>query len=251
MSFKIIDKKLLRKSFETSVLVPIRRDIRVYKMLEGLAKQSYKSFVLLIANDSREPFLKKKDFPDNLSYVYYHSDSEDMMSYEKLNFLVEQVRTPVTAILDSDAEPYPGWLEDLVPLVKKEKVVAKGREAEPIGWCAANLVFDSRTLKQNKFDEKLLVCADSELGMRLEAKGYKLVIPEKGWVYHNMISSGVRLSRVFPPARDDIYIALKSKDTGFLTRKILRNSYNVFHNGVQLVIYVLAWPFVFLRNLFK
>jgi hypothetical protein len=247
--FKIIDKKLLKKNFETSVLVPIRRDIRVYKMLDCLSRQKYANFVLLISNDSKEPFLKKSDFPKNLSYIYYHDEDEKMMSYEKLNFLISQVKTEIAAILDSDAEPYDGWLEDLVPLAKKEKAVIKGREAEPIGWCAANLVFKTEILKENKFDEKLLVCADSELGMRLEKKGYKLIIPDKGWVYHNMISSGIRLSRVIPPAKDDIYIALKYRSTKFLIRKIFRNAYNVFHNGAQLGIYIVAWPYVALRNL--
>lgn len=239
MNFNIIEKRLEKKKFETSVLLPIRQDKKVFKLLECLKRQKYKDFVLLIANDSKEPYLKKEDFPKELNYIYYHSPEEKYSTFYKLNFLAEEVKTPFAAITESDCEPSENWLKELIPIVKKEKTVIKGCEARPIGCCTANLVFPSELLKNTKFDDNAPIVADYEWGMNLEKKGHKLkFFSDKGLVFHNLLTGKPRLNRIIPCAKDDVYIAFKYKDPKFLIRKFLRNGYNAFTAIVQILLYL-------------
>lgn len=249
---KIIAKRLLKNNFETSVLLAFKQDKRVFNLLKALGKQEYKNFVVLIANDSEEPFLKDKDIPKNLSYVYYHSKEGTSFPYDKINFLGDKVRTKFVAITETDCEPSPGWLRELVPLVK-DKIVIKGCEARPIGCCTANLVFKSDVLKKVKFDEiNAPLIADYEWGMALEKAGYKLDFQnDKGLVFHNTLTGKPRFNRIIPAARDEVSIAFKHKNPGFLWHKILRNFYNIFNSVCLTLLYIFFVPYFFVKRIFK
>ena len=253
MSFNIIEKRLEKNRFETSILLPIRRDKKVFRLLECLKKQKYKDFILLIANDSKEPYLKKEDFPDEINFIYFHTPEEKYSTFDKLNFLAENIKTPFTAITESDCEPSPEWLEEIIPLVKKEKTVIKGCEARPVGCCTANLAFPSKILKDNKFDVDAPIVADYEWGMNLEKKGYKVkIFNDRGLVFHNLIINKPRLNRIIPCAKDDVYISFKYKDPKFLFRKILRNGYNVFVGITQILLYLFIFiPYFYSKYLIK
>ena len=251
MPFIVQEKNLKKNNFEISVLVPIRRDKKMHKLLECLGKQTYKNFIVLIANDSKEPYLKKEDFPKNLNYIYYHSDEEKFSTFYKLNFLADKVSTPFVAITESDCEPSATWLEELMPIVKREKGIIKGPEARPIGYCTANFVLPSSILKQNKFDLNVPIVADYDWGMNLEKKGFKFTFcNDKGLVYHNLVTGKARFNRIIPCARDDVYMAFKYKDSNFMLRKILRNGYNVLVGISQIFLYIFIFiPYFGLKKL--
>lgn len=252
MGFKIILKNLNKREFETSILVPIRQDKKMYKLLDCLSKQKYKNFVLLIANDSKEPYLKKQDFPENLNYIYYHSPEEKYSTFDKLNFLGEKIDTPYAAITESDCEPSENWLADLIPIVKKEKTVIKGCEARPVGCCTGNLVFPSEILKKVKFDLNIPIVADYEWAMNLERQGYNLKFyNDKGLVFHNLVTGKARLNRIIPCARDDVYMAFKYKSGKFIWRKILRNGFQIFEGILTLLAYIYYFFYFSIKKIFK
>lgn len=256
MTFKIISKNLKRKNFETSVILPIRADKKVYNLLKQLSNQKYSNFVLLIANDSKIPYLKKENFPKNLSYKYYHTSEEKYSTFEKLNFLIDQVATPYLAITESDCEPSESWLSELLPIVKKEKCVIKGSEARPIKWCTSNLVMPSSIAKKEKFDINIPIAGDYDQGIRIEKKGYPFkILTHKGLVYHNILTGKARFNRIIPCARDDVYMAIKYRSPGFLWHKILRNGYAMFNGLSQNILYAFFLPYLlikkFINNLFN
>lgn len=252
MGFKIINKRIRKKSYETSVLLPIREDKKIHKFLSCLARQRYKDFILLIANDSRKPYLKDEDFPKNLDYVYYHSQEEKYSTFDKLNFLAEKTKTKYSAITESDCEPSPDWLSDLIPIVKEKNIVVKGCEARPIGCCTANLVFPSSILKKIRFDVNIPIVGDFEWGMNLEKHGHPVhMINNKGLVFHNLVTGKARLNRIIPCARDDVYMAFKYKNPIFLAIKILRNGYNIFFGISQILLYMFYVPYFLIKFLFR
>jgi len=252
MDFKIIHQNLKKKKFEISVLVPIRKDDRVFKLLEGLSNQKYKDFVLLIANDLKEPCLKKEDFPSDLNYIFYHTPEEKYSTFDKLNFLADKVKTPFTAITESDCEPSETWLSDLIEIVKKENTVIKGCEARPIGCCTANLIFPSEILKKIKFDTGIPIVGDYEWGMNLEKHGYKIKkCSTQGLVFHNLITGKPRFNRIISWAKDDVAMAFKYQSPKFLFRKVQR-SIVVISSGIgALISYLFYIPYFFFKNLFK
>lgn len=249
MSFKLINKRLLKNKFETSVLLFLRQDARVFKLLESLGKQEYKDFIVLIANDSKTPYLQDKDIPNNLSYIYYHSDEEKYSPYDKINFLADKIETKFAALTESDCEPGPRWLADLLPLARKSKNVIKGCEARPIGCCTANLVFPAEIIKKVKFDKDIPLIADYEWGMALEKAGYKIDYAGNGLVFHNTLTGKPRFNRIIPAARDEVYIAFKYKKPEFLIHKILRNGYNIFNGLCLTLLYILFVPYFFIKRL--
>jgi hypothetical protein len=252
MEFNIIDKNLKRKDFETSILLPIRQDKRAYVLLNSLARQKYKNFVLLIANDSKEPFFKKEDFPKGLNYIYYHTPEEKYTQYEKLNFLINEVKTPYSAITESDCIANENWLSDLIPIVKKDKQPLKGCEVRPLGCCTANLLLPTDILKEVKFDENIAIIGDYEFGMALEKSGHKLtVFTDRGRIYHNLGLGKPQYNRIIPCARDETYVAFKYKDMAFLKKKILRNGYNAFFGISEIFLMVFYYiPYFYLKKLF-
>ena len=249
MDLKIISQKGHNKDAEISVLVPIREDKRIYNLLERLSRQKYKKFILIIANDSKKPYLKEKDFPKEINYIYYHTPNPKYSTFEKLNFLIDKVKTPYLAITESDCEPSDNWLYELVPLVKKEKIVIKGGEARPISWCTSNLIMPSSIAKKEKFDKNIPIVADYEWGMNIEKKGYGFkILTQEGLVYHNLLTGKARLNRVIPCARDDVYISLKHKNIKFLWNKILRNSYSAFVGISQNLLYIWFIPYLWFKR---
>ncbi len=254
MEFRIIEQNLTKKKFETSVLLPIRQDKRVHALLASLSNQKYKNFVLLIANDSKEPYIKKEEFPKNLNYIYYHTPEEKYSQYEKLNFLIDKIETPFAAITESDCVANENWLSDLIPIAKKENTSAiKGCEIRPLGCCTANLLMPTKILKEVKFDDNISIIADYELGMALEKHGYKLkIFNDRGRVYHNLTSGKPNYKRIIPCARDETYIAFKYKDKSFLWKKILRNGYNAFFGISEIVLSVFIFlPYFYFKGLFS
>jgi len=251
MSFKLILKRLAKSRFEVSVLIPIREDKKIHKLLDKLSKQTYKNFIILIANDSKEPYLKDSDFPKNLSYAYYYAKEQKYSTFDKLNFLADRVKTPFAAITESDCEPHENWLYDLVPIVKKEKTVIKGCEARPVGCCTANLIFPSEILKKIKFDTNVPIVADYEWGMNLEKRGHPIrFYSDKGVVFHNLITGKPRLNRIIPCARDEVAIAFKYKDPRFLFNKIMRNGYNILVSLSQMFLIIFYYvPYFFVKSL--
>ncbi len=252
MEFKIISQNLNKKKFETSVLLPIRQDKRVYALLTSLSNQKYKNFVLLIANDSKEPYIKKEEFPKKLNYIYYHTPEEKYSQYEKLNFLIDKIETPYVATTESDCEPSEEWLSELITIVKKEDTAIKGCEARPVGSCTANLIMPTKILKEVKFDDKIAVIADFELGMNLQRHGYPLkTYNDKGKVFHNLGIGKPNYKRIIPCARDEVYIAFKYKDKDFIWKKILRNGYNAFFGVSEILLSVFIFiPYFYLKGLF-
>lgn len=251
MDLKVIYKKVRDKDCEVSVLVPIREDKRMYTLLNKLAKQKYKKFILMIANDSKEPYLKEKDFPKELNYVYYHSPNPKYSTFEKLNFLIDNVKTPYLAITESDCEPSENWLSELVPLVKKENCVIKGCEARPMSWCTANLIMPSEVAKKEKFDTNIPIVGDYEWGMNIEKKGYKFkILSQEGMVYHNLLTGKARFNRIIPCAQDDVYMAIKYKSPGFLWHKVLRNGYQALLGISQTILYIWFIPYLFIKKTF-
>lgn len=252
MDFKIISQNLKNKKPEISVLVPIREDKRMYTLLDRLAKQKYKKFILIIANDSKEPYLKEKDFPKGINYIYYHSPNPKYSTFEKLNFLIDKVKTPYLAITESDCEPSENWLEELMPLVKKEKCVIKGCEARPIRWCTANLVMPSEIAKKEKFDTNIPIVGDYEWGMNIEKKGYKFkILSQEGMVYHNLLTGKARLNRIIPCARDDAYMSIKYKSPNFLWHKVLRNGHMALVGISQIILYLWFVPYLWIKKSIK
>lgn len=253
MAFRVISKRVLKQKFEVSVLMPIREDKKVYKLLENLSKQNYKEFILLIANDSKKPYLKDSDFPKNLNYIYYYAPEQKYSTFDKLNFLATKIKTPYSAITESDCEPHENWLSDLVPIVKKEKTVIKGCEARPIGCCTANLIFPTEILKNTKFDVDIPVVADYEWGMNLQKRGTPIKFyNDKGIVFHNLITGRPRLNRIIPCAKDEVAIAFKYKNPEFLINKILRNGYNIFVAISQTFLIIFYYiPYFFFKSLKK
>lgn len=250
--FEPILKKVKSKKYETSVLVPIREDKRIYALLKALSKQKYKNFLVMIANDSKKPYLNEKDFPKNLNYVFYHSPESIYSTFDKLNFLIDQVKSPYAAITESDCIPSDSWLSELIPAVRKEKKVLKGIEARPVGCCTANLVFPSPIGKKIKFDTSIPIVADFEWGMNLEKQGHKIkFLNDKGLVYHNLVTGKARFNRIIPCAKDDVAMAFKYKSPGFLWRKILRNGYEVFRGISQNLFYLVYTPYFAVKSLFK
>lgn len=252
MAFKVISSSIKGRNFETSVLIPIRRDSRVYNLLKSLSMQKYRGFIVLIANDSKEPCLKKEDFPKNLNYVYYHSPEEKYSTFDKLNFLADKVKTPFVAITESDCEPSKEWLSDLIPIVKREKSVIKGGEARPIGCCTSNLAMPSQILRKIRFDTNIPIVADYEFGMNLAKKGYNFkIINNKGVVFHNLVTGKPRINRIIPCSKDEVAIAFKYRDAGFLFKKILRNGYNIFVGLAQTFLYLIFVPYFLIKSVFK
>jgi hypothetical protein len=243
MDFQIIYSNIKRKKFETSVLVPIRRDNRVYDLLEGLSKQKYKNFVLLIANDSIEPAIKKEEFPKNLNYIYYHTPEEKYSTFDKLNFLGEQVNTPLTAITESDCIPHPNWLSELVPIAKKEKALIKGCEIRPTHWGSANLIFQSEIIKNVKWDIDADIFGDYEWGFSVKKHGYPVKFCKfEGPVLHNLTQNKPRFDRIIPSARADMYVAMKHREEKLVGKKILRNGYIAFNNLAQILFMIYYIP---------
>lgn len=248
MDLKIIDSSLHKKNFETSVLLPIRQDKRVHKLLEGLSKQKYTNFVLMIANDSKEPCLKKEDFPKNLNYIYYHTPEEKYSTFDKLNFLSEKVETPICAITESDCEVSPDWLKELVPIAKKEKTVIKGCEIRPISCCTANLVFPTEILKKVKFDTGSDIFGDYEWGINVKKQGYDVKACNfSGPVFHNLTSGKPRFDRIIPSAKADMYIAFKHRELKLISKKIYRAGYNTINNFLQMIVMIIIMPYYYFK----
>lgn len=248
MDFKIIDSNLKKKNFETSVLLPIRADKRMHDFLEGLSKQKYRNFVLLIANDSKVPYLKKEDFPKNINYIYYHTPEEKYSTFEKLNFLAEQVKTPISAVTESDCIPHENWLSDLVPIAKKEKSLIKGCEIRVGGWGSANLVFQSEILKNVKWDPDADIFGDYEYGFSVQEHGYPVKFCGfEGPVIHNLTSGKPRFDRIIPSARADIYTAMKHRDQKLISKKFLRNLYISFNYLSQAFFMLVYMPYYYFK----
>jgi hypothetical protein len=243
MNFQVLHSRLNKKNFETSILLPIRKDNRMHDFLKALSKQTYKNFVLLIANDSKEPFLKKEDFPKNINYIYYHTPEEKYSTFEKLNFLARQVKSPIAAITESDCIPHPNWLKELVPIAKKEKTIIKGCEVRPIGWGSANLVFQSEILKNVPLDTNADIFGDYEWGFNVKKHGYPVKFCMfDGLVMHNLTTNKPRFDRIIPSARADMYVAMKHRDEKLVLRKILRNGYIAFNNLAQIIFMIYYIP---------
>ncbi|MBR9705316.1 glycosyltransferase family 2 protein [Candidatus Pacearchaeota archaeon] len=249
MTFKPIFKNLSKdlNKFETSVLLPIRQDKRMFNFLKGISKQKYSDFVLLIANDSNEPYLKLEDFPKNLNFIFYHTPNERYSTFQKLNFLASVVKTPISAITESDCVPSENWLSDLVPIAKKEKSLIKGCEIRPLGWGSANLVFQSEILKKVGYDLGADLFGDYEFGYNVQRHGYPVKYTGfKGAVIHDLTQNKPAFHRIIPSAKADLYVSLKHRDQNLLKRKILRNFYISFNYLAQaLVIFALLPKYYF------
>jgi len=93
----------------TVVIPTYERQNRLGPLLESLEQQSYKSFEVVIVDQSEEPW-PDRDKSWELDLLYYHTDIADVVHAR--NKGAEMARGDILAFLDDDCVPEMDWLEN-------------------------------------------------------------------------------------------------------------------------------------------
>jgi GT2 family glycosyltransferase len=201
----------------------------VAKCLDGLRKQTYKNFSVIMvdngSNDGSAEFVSKK-YPE----VEIEALSENLGFSIANNIAVESVETEYVVLLNNDAVPHPNWLENLLNAIKDHPeagfaaskmlffdnpttidrtgdiyttggtALLRGRgqlsdnytDREWVfGACAGAALYKTRMLKDvGLFDEDFfLVYEDVDLSFRAQLRGFKCLYVPDAIVYHLASSS--------------------------------------------------------------
>ena len=201
----------------------------IEKCLNGLRKQTYKSFsIILVDNGSYDGSLKlvQKKYPEVKTIAL----TENLGFATANNIAIKSVQTEYVALLNNDAVPHPEWLEHLMKALQKNpeagfaaskmlfyhnpKVIdragdvyttaatallrGRGKPSETynnqewvFGACAGAALYRTRMLEDiGLFDEDFfLLYEDVDLSFRAQLRGYKCLYVPKAIVYHMASSS--------------------------------------------------------------
>ena len=226
---------------EVTVVIPThRRETRLAFALDALAEQTLPRdrFEVIVVRDSADGSLTAPPPGLEVRFLTLPGPGPAM----RRNHGWRQARAPLVAFTDDDCRPAPDWLERMVGASDGADAILEGRtEPDPdeshlhygiartIHVIAAdrwyqtcNIAYPRRLLERlDGFDEELAFhCEDTDLGLRAEKLGARLVFVDEAIVRHAVhvrsfgaaVSDAARLDAEpailarYPEHRDELYL---------------------------------------------
>ena len=255
-SVKIIFDNSRQRSVEVSVIVPIRDDPRVYRLIDALKLQKFKNFEVIFINDAPKPFIDTSKIPKNLNVKIIHS-TKPLNIAKKLNVGAKYALGKYYAITETDCVPSKSWLFDTYAYIKtKKNTLLKGNEARNQDVSLANLVFSPSCIKDCPLDEEFHYLSDVQWLRQLNEKGFKIDLKNIGPLYHECYGKGnywKKTKRHFKDMLEYTYLYLKYPSKDFkknFTWFLLNQIHGLIVSMIVLVLVVISAPFYFIKARF-
>lgn len=225
-----------------SVLVSVRDDRRIQNLLAAFQQFDTRQFLVCIANDlCPEPFIKS--LPDPLyGFIIHHHRQRSIA--DKINSLIEHARTDWVIVLESDAVPTQGWLEDIARIIRTEQKDAVHLCGEIYAKLPnLNNVLFRRRPEIPKHESDTYYANDTGWFLACEQRGIPIVKHDRrGLVFHDTNTSSA-YRRFLLYARDYGYLAAKYHNFAFAKRKVLEESYHLVRGLINLPLFIVCFLF--------
>ena len=207
-----------------SVLIPVRNDFRVNRLLEVLALQARDDMQVCIINDLKpDPIITA--LPSPLKGTILHSDS-DITLGEKLATLLERSQGEWVVYVESDTIPHKNWVEDMMNLIEEAAPGAVHQGGEIFAKSRnLNNFFFKRGLKVPRYERGLYWAQDTVWFMACENAGIPIIRHDlEAVLFHDArVSEGDM--RFFKYAIDYAYLAAQDGQFELLKRRLLAEGY--------------------------
>jgi len=212
------------KACKLSILVPVRNDKRVFKLLDALKLQILPCAHVCIINDLKpSPLLR--ELPNPIQGVIFHS-SKDMTIAEKTNALLAHATGEWVVFIESDTIPHKDWLTEILALCASgnPSAIHQGGEMYVKGRNFNNFLF-RRDLGVPPFDNEMQYAQDTAWFTNCETKGIP-IIPHSmhALIFHDALTLEGDM-RFFKFAHDYALIAIQTRNGAFFRRRLLAESY--------------------------
>ena len=232
-----------------SILIPVRNDNRIFKLLDALKLQILPCVHICILNDLK-PTPLLQNLPDPIQGIIFHS-SNDMTIAEKANALLANATGEWVVYIESDTIPHKEWLEDILTICASENPLAihQGGEIFVKSRNFNNFLF-RRDLSVPAFTDAIKYAQDTAWFMNCDKSGL-LIVPHimQALIFHDARKPEGDM-RFLGFAHDFSLIAAQTHDGAFFWRKFLAEAFYLIRGAVSLLALVLYYTFFRLKYLF-
>ena len=231
------------------VLISVRNDRGLFKLLEAFKSWNRTDFHVCIANDlNPEPFISELPAPLR-GMILHHKTSVTIAT--KINSLIETARGEWLAVLETDALPTKDWLDDVFEIINggQPDAVHLGGEIYAKPFNLNNVIFRKRAEIPQHLDDTYYA-NDTGWFLACEKLGIPLVRhDQKALVFHD--TDPLRgYMRFFLYAHDYAYLSAEYQDYKFFKRKVMVECYYLLRGLVDVPALLIFFAFYSVKRLF-
>ncbi len=219
--------------YRLSVLIPVKNDQRLHRLLDALALQARDDVQVCVINDLRpEPIITKLPAPLTGMILY---SRRDITLGQKLSVLRDVAQGEWVVCIESDTLPLKNWVDDVLKLIDDADpgAVHQGGEIFTKTRNLNNYIF-KRDLEVPAYDSELYWAQDTAWFMGCDRAGISIIKHDfEAILFHDarILEGDMRFLRY---ACDFARLAAQNSQSGFLRRRLLAEGYYLTRGAINL-----------------
>jgi hypothetical protein len=237
-------------SAQLCVLVPVRNDRRLFKLLEGLGTQARADVHVYILNDLKPEPLITQLTPPLRGVVLY--SRRDLTIAQKVNALMSQAQGEWLVLIESDTVPHENWLSEILALAQKADPHAVHQGGEIFAKLPnMNNILFRKDLGVPAFDDTMHWAQDTAWFIACGKAGIRVVPHEQQALMFHDARRMEGDMRFIQFARDFAYLAVLMNDGDLLKRRLLAEAYYLVKGAASLPALLGFYVYYRLKTLVK